>query len=75
MKKLALIPSLLLTPQDVTNLKLQNQAFMLIIPKKLVEKVISDSDLSFDLVIDNGRLLLVGPPVTPATTQTVLPHG
>jgi hypothetical protein len=59
MKKIASISSFLLSPHDTTNLKLQNQAHMIIIPKKLLLEI-SETDLSFDLVIENGVVSLLG---------------
>ena len=57
MKKLAKIPSFLLSKELSTQLKLQNQHYVVLIPKKFV----TSSDLSFDLVIENNRVSLVGP--------------
>jgi len=57
MKKLASIPSFLLTKELATQLKLQHQHYVVLIPKKFVES----SDLTFDLVIQNNRLSLIGP--------------
>jgi len=65
MKKLASIPSFLLTKEQVTQLKLQNQHYVLLIPKKFVES----SNPTFDLIIQNGRLSLIGPK-TPRVTAT-----
>ena len=70
MKKLARIPTFLLTPKDTQMLRLQNQAHLLIIPKKLIEKYNLPSDLSFDLIIQNNRLSLLGPEITPRETKT-----
>jgi hypothetical protein len=70
MKKLARIPSFLLTPKDTERLRLQNQAYILIIPKKLIEKFNLSSELSFDLIIENNRLSLLGPKSTPRETKT-----
>lgn len=61
MKKLATIPSFLLSPSETASLRLQNQSYMIIIPKKLLEQEISvDSELSFDLVVKNGNISLIG---------------
>jgi len=65
MKKLATIPSFLLSKDLATQLKLQNQHYVVLIPKKFVES----SDLTFDLVIQNGRLSLIGPEI-PRVTAT-----
>ena len=71
MKKLARIPSFLLSPKDTQSLRLQNQAFLLIIPQKLIEKFNLTSDLSFNLVIENNRLSLLGPELIPRETKTL----
>ena len=65
MKKLASIPSFLLTKELATQLKLQNQHYVVLIPKKFV----TTSDLSFDLIIQNNRLSLIGPEI-PRVTAT-----
>ena len=71
MKKLARIPSFLLSPNEAAKLRLQNQAYMIIIPKKLVENFdILSSELSFDLIIENNRLSLLGPECSPRETKT-----
>jgi len=57
MKKLASIPSFLLSKELATLLKLQNQHYVILIPKKFV----TTSDPVFDLVIQNNRLSLIGP--------------
>jgi len=69
--KLARIPSFLLTPKDTQRLLLQNQAYMLIIPKKLIEKFNLSSELSFDLIFENNRLSLLGPVSTLRETKTL----
>ena len=70
MKKLARIPSFLLTPKDTQRLQLQNQAFLLIIPKKLIEELDLPTELSFDLIFENNRLSLVGPESTKRDINT-----
>jgi len=61
LKKLATIHSFLLSPSETANLRLQNQVYMIIIPKKLLEQEIHvDYELSFDLVIKNGNISLIG---------------
>ena len=77
MKKLARIPSFLLSPKDAAKLRLQNQAYMLIIPKKLIENYDMSSELSFDLIIENNKLSLLGPECSPRETKTtdVFQHG
>jgi len=67
--KIARIPSFLLTPKDTQTLRLQNQAFLLIIPQKLIAKYYPHTELSFDLIFENNRLSLLGPQ-TPRETKT-----
>ena len=69
--KIARIPSFLLNPKDTQTLRLQNQAFLLIIPQKLIEKFILSSELSFDLIYENNRLSLLGPESTLRETKTL----
>jgi len=65
MKKLATIPSFLLTKELSTQLKLQNQHYVILIPKKFI----TTSDPTFDLIIQNNRLSLIGPEI-PRVTAT-----
>ena len=69
--RLARIPPFLLTPKDTQQLQLQNQAYLLIIPKKLIEKFNLSSELSFDLIYENNRLSLLGPESTLRETKTL----
>lgn len=72
MKSLARIPSFLLTPNEAAKLRLQNQAYMIIIPKKLIENFdILSSELSFDLIYEKNRLSLLGPESTLRETKTL----
>ena len=71
MKILARIPSFLLTPKDTQRLQLQNQAYLLTIPLKLIEKYNLPSELSFDLIYENNRLSLLGPESTLRETKTL----
>jgi len=65
MKKLATIPSFLLSKEQTAQLKLQHQSYLLIIPQDLVSKVgITNEFLGFDLVILDNKLSLLGPKVT-----------
>jgi len=57
MKKLAKIPSFLLSKELATQLKLQNQYYVVLIPKKFV----TSADPTFDLVLENNRISLLGP--------------
>jgi len=66
MKKLATIPSFLLTKELSTQLKLQNQHYVILIPKKFV----NSSELTFDLFLNNNTLSLVGRSNPRVTTTT-----
>jgi len=57
MKKLASLPSFLLSKELSAQLKLQNQHYIVLIPKKFI----TSSDPTFDLVIQNNRISLLGP--------------
>lgn len=63
MKKLASLPSFLLSKELSTQLKLQNQHYVVLIPKKFV----TTSDPTFDLIIQNNRLSLIGPEIQRVT--------
>jgi len=65
MKKLASLPSFLLSKELATQLKLQNQHYIILIPKKFV----TTPDPTFDLIIQNGILSLIGPEI-PRVTAT-----
>ena len=64
-EKTVTLHTFLLTKEQVTQLKLQNQHYVLLIPKKFV----TTSDPTFDLVIQNNRLSLIGPKI-PRVTAT-----
>ena len=57
MKKLASLPSFLLSKELASQLKLQSQHYVILIPKKFV----TSSDPTFDLVLENNRITLLGP--------------
>ncbi|MEE9339542.1 MAG: hypothetical protein V3U87_15825 [Methylococcaceae bacterium] len=59
-KKIASIPSFLLSKEESTKLGLQDQSYVLIIPKKLLDDLkITRSEITFDLFLKNKKLLLV----------------
>ena len=62
--KIARIPSFLLTKELSSQLKLQNQYYVVLIPK------IVDDAPSFDLIYENGKLSLVS---SSETETTALP--
>lgn len=51
------LPSFLLSKELSAQLKLQDQHFVVLIPKKLVPT----NELSFELIIKNNRISLLGP--------------
>ena len=57
MKKLAKLHSFLLSKELSSQLKLQNQHYVVLIPKKFV----TSSNLTFDLILDDNRISLLGP--------------
>ena len=62
MKKLATIPSFLLSKEHTAALKLQEQPYIILIPKSILAKYgITSDNLIFDLVLDNNRITLLGP--------------
>ena len=65
MKKLAKIPSTLFSKEQTVALRLQEQPYIILIPKSILEncKIFSEN-LSFDLVIQNKRIALLGPLTT-----------
>ena len=77
MKKPVRIHSFLLSPNESAKLRLQNQSYMLIIPKKLVENFdMLSPELSFDLIYEKNRLFLLGPECSPReTTPDVFQNG
>ena len=62
MKKLAKIPSFLLSKEMSAALKLEQQSYLIIIPKDILEELdVVSTYLSFDLVILDNKLSLLGP--------------
>lgn len=62
MKKLAKIPSFLLSKEMSAALKLEQQSYLIIIPKNILEELdVVSTYLSFDLVILDNKLSLLGP--------------
>ena len=62
MKKLASLPSFLFSKEQTAALRLQEQPYIILIPKSLIQKCkIYSENLSFDLTISNNRLTLLGP--------------
>ena len=62
MKKLATFLSSLFSKELCAALKLQEQQYVLLIPKSLLEKYkISSENITFELILDNNRITLLGP--------------
>jgi len=58
MKNLARIPSQLLSKEQSSDLKLNEQPYIILIPKSLLQKQgIVSTDISFDLFIDSDKKL------------------
>ncbi len=51
------LPTFLLSKELSTQLRLQEQHFVVLIPKKLVQL----NELSFEFIIKNNRITLLGP--------------
>ena len=65
MKKLAKISCTLFSKEQTVALRLQEQPYIILIPKSILEKYkIFSENLSFDLVIQNKRIALLGPLTT-----------
>ena len=60
------LPTFLLSKELSTQLRLQEQHFVVLIPKKLVPF----NELSFELVIENNRISLLGPKKVPEVSQS-----
>ena len=59
-KKLANIPSYLLTPELTTALKLHEQFFIILIPQKLIQKLgCNEDEINFDLVKYENKIHLI----------------
>ena len=62
MKKIATISSILFSKEQTVALKLQEQPYIILIPKSILAKYgINSDNLIFDLVLDNNRITLLGP--------------
>jgi len=70
LKILAKISSFLLSQEEATSLRLKHQSYLLLIPKQLIVQANVGDKLSFDLVIENNRLSLLGPKITKRVTQS-----
>lgn len=67
MKRFCSIPSFLLTERLATQLGLENQHLVILIPKSLIDKYKISSDLSFDLIYKNKKLSLESIPEVETT--------
>ena len=56
------IHSFLLSKEQTVALKLQEQSYIILIPKSILQKYkIFSDNLCFDLILDNNRISLLGP--------------
>jgi len=63
-KNLAILLSSLFSKELCAALKLQEQQYVLLIPKSIFEKYkISSENITFELILDNNRITLLGPHV------------
>jgi len=60
------LPTFLLSKELSTQLRLQEQYFVVLIPKKLVPF----NELSFEFTIENNRISLLGPKKVPEVNQS-----
>ena len=61
-KNLAILLSSLFSKEQTASLKLQQQQYLLLIPKSIFEKYkISSENITFELILDKNRITLLGP--------------
>ena len=73
MKKLAVIPSFLLSSELAASLKLENQHYIMIIPRTILTAAgIASDSITFELMIKDGKLSLIGPSV-PGSQRVMQP--
>lgn len=73
MKKIAEIPCQLIERDLASSLKLNEQPYLLLIPKQIISSQgITENNITFDLVVKDGKLSLVGPSIStsPRVTQS-----
>lgn len=59
-KKIAKIPCHLMTKEQAIALKLEEQPYLIIIPRSILQKHgINEEEISFQLVIEENRLCLI----------------
>jgi len=72
MKKLATIYSTFFSKEQTVALQLQEQPYIILIPKSILAKYgINSDNLSFDLVLDKNRITLLGPTTEPEVNHSV----
>ncbi len=73
MKKIAKIPSQLLSKELTEALHLNEQSFFILIPKSFLPNLNSDI-ITFNLIMEKDRISLVGPDISsrPRVTQSVV---
>ena len=65
--KLASIPSILFSKTQTTELKLQEQPYIILIPKSILDAIAIDAAPTFDLIYENGKLSLISRSETETT--------
>ncbi|MBS1267835.1 MAG: hypothetical protein MAG458_00548 [Nitrosopumilus sp.] len=76
MKSFAKISSHLMSKDQSLELKLENQHYIMIFPKDLIEKLgIFSDELNFKIVLDNSKkLTLVGPNISNLSKSDSINH-
>jgi hypothetical protein len=75
MKKLAEIPCQLMERGLASSLKLNEQPYLILIPKPMIaSQGITENIITFELVVNDGKLSLIGPTITksPRVTQSTV---
>ena len=64
MKKLATIPSFLLSSELASSLKLETRHYIMLIPQSILTTLGLESEsLTFELLVKDGKLSLIGPSI------------
>ena len=70
MQLIAKLCAQLLSTDSSASLRLKEQPFVILIPKHLLTKFVAEDEISFELIIENNRLSLLGPKITKRVTQS-----
>jgi len=64
LKKITKLSSILFSKEQTVALKLHEQPYIILIPKSIIQKYgITEESISFDLVISENKITLLGPQV------------